>query len=296
VRAWLLDELRASSLRAEEHAFEVAPRRSGAVQRGGVAGVRRRGVSVVAVARAQRGDSEEALVLVTPLTANGTLGLGLGVALMAHLADVRWLSRDVLWLAADAGCAGGAHAAAEAWLADYHETYGAAWRGGVAPVPPASARFLRGGVLTAALVLDAPAADLDALQLRVQGTQGALPNLDIVGLLRALAGAPLMLHGGEWGAGEALHPRTWHDYQLAARAAARFMARQARGEPDGCVAALCTSASLQSVLTPLPAARAGRTARFWTPPWTRPPWRLCARRTAGTRSSAGRMRRCGWAS
>jgi hypothetical protein len=233
--------------------------------------VRRRGVSVVAAVRAQRGDGKEALVLVTPLGANATLGLGLGVALLRHLAHTRWLSRDVLWLAADAGAVGGAHAASEAWLADYHELYGAAWAGAPPPAPPRAPRFLRGGVLTAALVLDAPGGSFDKLQLRVQGTQGMLPNLDVVGLLRALAGVPVRLHGGEHGEREAGHARSWDDYALTARAAARFMARQARGEPDGCVRASPflwrASARVPLVADDLRRAplAAGRTARSWTP-------------------------------
>lgn len=195
-----------------------------------------RGVNVVSVARAQRGDGKEALVLVTPLGDNATLGLGVGVALLRHLAQTGWLARDVLWLAAADGVAGGAHAAAEAWLADYHEQYGAVWGVTPPPTPPQAGQFLRAGVLTAALVLEAPRDSFDTLQLRMQGTQGALPNLDMLGLLRALTGSTrVQLHSGERSAREAGHASTWSEYALSARAAARFLARQARGEPDGCV-------------------------------------------------------------
>ncbi len=237
MRGWLLAELRASGVRAEEHAFEAAPRR----QR---RGRRARGDSVVAAVRARRGDGKEALVLVTPLGGNGTLALGVGVALLRHLADAPWLSRDLLLLAADDGAASGAHAAAEAWLAEYQEAYGPAWHGVAPPPPPpaAAARFLRAGVLSAALVLEAPAASFDALQLRVQGVQGALPNLDVVALLRALAPAPLRLPGEPWaGTAEAGHAATWAQYVASVRAAARFLGRQAHGAPDGCACSFVRS-------------------------------------------------------
>ena len=227
LRAWLLEELRGCGLRAEEHAFVVAPQRRGPV------GARRAGVNVVAAVRAQRGDGKEALVLVTPLHAKGTLGLGVSLALARHLADVPWLSRDVLFLAADAECIGGAHAAAEAWLADYHEVYSS-----VQPdtqSPPPSATFLRGGLLSAALVLDAPTEGFDAVELRMQGSQGALPNLDVVALLRTLAGTSVLLHEDDWDGVEGGHAHTREHVAASLRAAARFMRRQARGVPDGCV-------------------------------------------------------------
>ena len=227
LRAWLLDELRGSGLRAEEHAFVVAQRRRGPV------GIRRSGVNVVAAVRAQRGDGKEALVLVTPLRSNGTLGLGVSLALARHLADVPWLSRDVLFLAADAECVGGAHAAAEAWLADYHEVY-TGFVPGARPLPQ-SATFLRGGLLSAALVLDAPAEGFDAIELRMQGSQGALPNLDVVALLRTLAGTSVLLHEDDWDGVEGGHAHTREHFAASLRAAARFLRRQARATPDGCV-------------------------------------------------------------
>ena len=190
-------------------------------------------MNVVAAVRAQRGDGKEAMVLVTPLRKNGTLGLGVSLALARHLADVPWLSRDVLFLAADDECVGGAHAATEAWLADYHEVYGGFVAG--ARSPPPSATFLRGGLLSAALVLDAPAEGFDAVELRMQGSQGALPNLDVVALLRTLAGTSVLLHEDDWDGVEAGHAHTREHLAASLRAAARFLRRQARAVPDGCV-------------------------------------------------------------
>ena len=245
---------------------------------------------MVAAVRAQRGDGKEALVLVTPLRANGTLGLGVSLALARHLADVPWLSRDVLLLAADAGCVGGAHAAAEAWLADYHEEYSAFLPG--APPPPPAATFLRGGLLTTALVLDAPSEGFDALQLRMQGTQGALPNLDVVALLRALAGSTLLLHGDDWGGVEAGHVHTREHYAASVRAAARFMRRQARGVPDGCVR---RERSAFAFTRADQLAHAAYTALSWTPLSMPPPSWQCALQAALTLCCAARMPRCDWA-
>ena len=181
----LLAELSAGGTLAEAHQFCCS-------ERGG--GCSRSGRSVVAVARALRGDGKEAFVLVTPL--GGEAALGVGVALVRLAARTPWLARDVLWLAGDAGCEGGLTEASAAWLRDY-----SGGREGM----------LRAGALTGALVLEPGEGPLE---LRVKGARGELPNLDVVSLSRTLAGG-------------LLEPRLDHAGML--RAAARFLARGADG-------------------------------------------------------------------
>lgn len=207
---------------------------------------------MVARARAGRGDGREALVLVTPLGSNATLALGLGVALLPHLGGVPWLARDVVWLAADASVAGGVNAAAEAWLADYLELPGSRLQ------PPE--RFPRSGVLAGALVLEAPHLDgLQALQLRVHGAAGRLPNMDVPALAAAVAGLPVRLAGPP--AGEELFTFGTHSlpaYAASMRAIARFLARQARGAPDGAHAAFLEAGVEAVTLSTLRAPRGSR--------------------------------------
>lgn len=176
---------------------------------------------VVAI-RSPRGDGREAFALLTPLDSALALGVALAWARLASTAEgAPWLARDVLWVAADGGCGGGASEAAAAWLADYS--------GGGAPPG-----FLRGGALTGALVLESRGDGLESMELRVQGRHGALPNLDVVSLARTLSPVPLRLAGEEQAAAAGLP-----QHASALAAAARFLGRQARGEADGCASAIC---------------------------------------------------------
>ena len=221
---WLLRELHAAGHTANTHNFSVAQRHQPAG--GPVAGT-----SVVALVRAARGDGKEALVLATPLAGDSSLALGLSLQLLAHLARVPWLSRDIIWLAADAGVAGGMYAAVEAWLAEYHGTESAHSH----HTPAAS--FLRGGAISAALTFDVPAGGFDELELRAQGTHGALPNLDLVSVLMhtSARGAPLRLAGHRVGQLEGGAAGTPAQHVASLRAGARFLGTQLRGVPNGCV-------------------------------------------------------------
>ena len=228
---WLLRELHASGHTANTHNFSVAQRHQQGG--GGVAGT-----SVVTLVRAARGDGKEALVLATPLRGDASLALGVGLHLLGHLARVPWLSRDVIWLAADATAAGGMYAAVEAWLAEYQGTDGDAHPA----MAHSHASFLRSGALSAALAFDVPPVGFDELELRVQGTRGALPNLDLVSVVHtSTRGAPLRLAGhraGQLEGGAAASPA---QHVASLRAGARFLGTQLRGIPDGCVPPLPTA-------------------------------------------------------
>jgi hypothetical protein len=185
---------------------------------------------VVALVRAERGDGKEVLVLATPLRGDASLALGVGLQLLGHLAGVPWLSRDIIWLAAETSVAGGMYAAVEAWLGEYQG------RDGHPAAAHSHASFLRSGALSAALVFDVPPGGFDELELRAQGTHGALPNLDLVSVLvHTTRGAPLRLAGhraGQLEGGAAASPA---QHAASLRAGARFLGTQLRGLPDGCV-------------------------------------------------------------
>ena len=63
--------------------------------------------NLVSLLQASRGDGKEAMALVSPyyslpLSRSDALSLALGSAVMVHLSSVRWLSKDVIWIALDA--------------------------------------------------------------------------------------------------------------------------------------------------------------------------------------------------
>ena len=230
---WLLRELHAAGHTANTHNFSVAQRHQ--LAGGGVAGT-----SVVALVRAARGDGKEALVLATPLRGDASPALGIGLHLLGHLARVPWLSRDIIWLAADASVAGGMYAAVEAWLAEYQGTDGA--------VAHSHASFLRSGALSAALAFDVPPAGFDELELRAQGTHGALPNLDLVSVVvhTSTRGAPLRLAGHRAGQLEGGATTSPAQHVASLRAGVRFLGTQLRGIPDGCDPPLPTAWALHA--------------------------------------------------
>jgi glycosylphosphatidylinositol transamidase len=191
-------------------------------------------------------------VLVTPLPSNATLALGLGMALLPQLGRVPWLARDVVWLAADADVAGGVPAALTAWLADYLELPGSRLQH--------PERFVRSGVLAGALVLEAPHLNgFEVLQLHVHGAAGRLPNMDVPALAAAVAGMPMRLVGLP--GGEELYSSGVHTlpaYTASMRAIWRFLARQARGAPDGAHAAFLEAGVEAVTLSTLRAPRGSR--------------------------------------
>ena len=147
------------------------------------------GQSVVAVARARQGSGDEAMVLVTPFGEDGgqvaptSLTLSLGLTLFLLLHDSPWLSRDVIWVAAE----GGEQAVAQ-WLHHYHHP-------SFTPTP-----FVRGGVLSTAMVFEIEGqwqgGALDALMLKAEGRDGQMPNLDVLvtvdHLAASLGGLPTL--------------------------------------------------------------------------------------------------------
>ncbi|KAM0010154.1 putative GPI transamidase component Gaa1 [Helianthus debilis subsp. tardiflorus] len=79
--------------------------------------------NTIGIVRAQHGDGKEAIVLVTPynsvnLTQNEALSLGIAYSAFSLLAQVNWLAKDIIWIAADSRY--GEYNSVAAWLREYH--------------------------------------------------------------------------------------------------------------------------------------------------------------------------------
>lgn len=65
------------------------------------------GHNVLGVARARRGEGNECLVIVTPMSAEGkaaranAIALAISYAIFRHLMTVPWLAKDVIWVVPD---------------------------------------------------------------------------------------------------------------------------------------------------------------------------------------------------
>jgi hypothetical protein len=230
---WLLRELLASGLTAHAHSF-VAEERHRLRGRSGTAN----GTNVVAIARAAHGDGTEALVIMTPLHGDSALAVSVGLHLMSHLARAPWLSRDIIWLVADDGVVGGAYAAVEAWLADYRGDEVA--RRLSSMHAPDTATLLRSGSISAAIAFHIPAVGFDELELQVQGTHGALPNLDVVSVISHSAlGVPLRVAGLSNDRIQLGYSASMNEYAASLHAGAQFLGRQLRGTPVRCALFYC---------------------------------------------------------
>lgn len=178
-------------------------------------------VNVVGIVRTQRGVGDESMVLVTHfklldvenkeggrhkskqvLSKSDAFALGLGMSVVRILSEAKWLARDVIWVVADAKF--GADVAISHWLKEYHEpTEGAKeilevfpnTRGALNEVIPGMLdeadkrlwEFQRGGMIIGAIVFEADqnwrAGGLGTFQIRSEGPNGQLPNMDLIALV-----------------------------------------------------------------------------------------------------------------
>ena len=187
LRAWTAAELATLGLDATSHDFEPSTTHPDALAN---ARANRTSVAVGrnlhAIARAFKAPGREGIVLVTPIGDHASAGLaadadavGLALALVAHLSRARWLAKDLVWLIPDARVPGGAVAATDVWLREYHHP---------SPRAVAASAFARAGALQQAYVLELPdGVAFDAFETRVEGRNGALPNQDLLNTAVALA-------------------------------------------------------------------------------------------------------------
>ncbi|XP_078445298.1 GPI transamidase component family protein / Gaa1-like family protein [Wolffia australiana] len=157
------------------------------------------GISCVGVIRAPQGDGKESIVLVTPfnsedISVNEAVNLGITLSVFSLLNRVKWLAKDIIWLAADSRY--GEYDAVAAWLRDYFNP-------GYLTEPSALrlcaelrmkedfAVFRRAGTMAAALVLQVKDREDegsgDTLSILSEASNGQMPNLDLINTVHFLA-------------------------------------------------------------------------------------------------------------
>jgi len=139
------------------------------------------GKNVYGIMRAPRGASTEALVMSAPYRPPESTftGSNAGIAMMLSLAasfrKASYWARDIIFLITEHEQLG-----MEAWLEAYHHT-------------PAGGHIIdfgqldaRGGAIQAALNLELPSSKISHIDIRMEGLNGQLPNLDLVNLAHHL--------------------------------------------------------------------------------------------------------------
>ncbi|CAG0920036.1 unnamed protein product [Notodromas monacha] len=141
------------------------------------------GLNVYGILRAPRHASTESIVLSTSYNSNpvtaapGNLPtLGLMIALAKRFKKATYWAKDIIFLAADGGEIG-----TQAWLEGYHEV--SCGKPGCLIAESLSGHA---GAIQAAINLEFPALPLNFVDVRVEGLNGQLPNLDLVTMVHKL--------------------------------------------------------------------------------------------------------------
>lgn len=190
------------------------------------------GENVYSILRARRTASTEALVLsipLRPLANKIKAGTGGGVALALALAkefkQKPYWSKDIIFLFTDFDEIG-----AMAWLDGYHQTY--------SQYIIASDLEGRSGAIIAAINLELPLENVNYFNVKLEGLNGQLPNLDLVNLVVKLCRrerAQVMLHhmSEDRGYIYSEYGDTFKDYKQALSTMLKMMWYQASGAPSG---------------------------------------------------------------
>ncbi|CAL1532748.1 unnamed protein product [Lymnaea stagnalis] len=190
------------------------------------------GENVYSILRARRTASTEALVLsvpLRPLANKAKTGTGGGIALALALAkefkQKPYWSKDIIFLFTDFDEIG-----AMAWLDGYHQT---------------DSQYIiandlegRSGAIIAAINLELPLENVNYFNVKLEGLNGQLPNLDLVNLVVKLCRrerAQVMLHhmSEDRGYIHSEHGDTFKDYKQALSTMLKMMWYQASGAPSG---------------------------------------------------------------
>eukprot|EP00058_Branchiostoma_floridae_P027032 XP_002612523.1 hypothetical protein BRAFLDRAFT_120979 [Branchiostoma floridae] len=138
------------------------------------------GTNVYAILRAPRTASTEAIVLSAPYKHYITMdhnnhAFGLMVALATHFRKSSYWSKDIIFLLVDYDEIG-----MEAWLQEYHYTK--------SPLLKSSPLHGRSGSIQAAINLELHTEQVSHFNVKLEGLNGLLPNLDLVNLVVQLCG------------------------------------------------------------------------------------------------------------
>ncbi|EPS63077.1 hypothetical protein M569_11711 [Genlisea aurea] len=168
------------------------------------------GINVIGIVRAPRGDGKEAIVMVTPYNSSKiatveALSLGIAYSVFSLVSRVDWLSKDIIWLAADSKH--GEYAAVASWLKDYNSlSFGdlniySGTCGSDALFPAheetqfkddqTATGFRRAGTMAAGIVIKvadkSSEYENEVLNIYAEASNGQMPNLDLINIVNYLA-------------------------------------------------------------------------------------------------------------
>ncbi|XP_068203128.1 glycosylphosphatidylinositol anchor attachment 1 protein [Palaemon carinicauda] len=148
-----------------------------------------KGKNVYGILRASRGSSTEAVVVSAPYRPPSSLlqGTAPSIALMLAMAhffseQVYW-AKDLIFLVTEHE-----HLGAQAWLQAYHRTESGA---GILDYGDLDGRA---GAIQAAINLEIYGSQVSHIDVKVEGLNGQLPNLDLVNLIHRLCQRETVLH------------------------------------------------------------------------------------------------------
>ena len=140
------------------------------------------------------------------------------LALLSTLVRARWLSKDVIWVVAGPGV--GLEEALGPWVRRYH-------------TPTGSSRAQHAGTIQFAVVLDFPEPQWEAIDVRVIGSEGQLPNQDLLNLVYVLSRTARLPTNVEGFHRTRCPPRGVQSYLLCLSNFKAFALRQFRGVATG---------------------------------------------------------------
>lgn len=187
------------------------------------------GQNVYAILRAPRASSTEALVLSVPYRPPVSLEQKTDVSLALMLAAAKYFRRqnywakDIIFLITQHEQLG-----AMAWLEAYHQSDGGSGDG----VLDSGNLEARAGSIQAAINLEIGSERVTHFNVRIEGLNGQLPNLDLVNLVNRLC-AREGVHSLFQGVEDHARPDSWKGYVRSLETLTSMVLRQATGVPSG---------------------------------------------------------------
>ena len=184
-----------------------------------------KGDNIYAILRAPRASSTEALVLTTPYRPPFSLEspTDVSVAILLTMAKFfrhkKYWAKDIIFVITQHEQLG-----MQAWLEAYHKT---SCGYGIKALDHGDLEA-RAGSIQAAINLEITHEAFTHLNVKVEGLNGQLPNLDLVTLVNRLAlkeGLPSMFQGME----DAAHPESWNGYMKSLKTFVSMAMKQAAG-------------------------------------------------------------------
>nr|XP_053637633.1 glycosylphosphatidylinositol anchor attachment 1 protein-like [Cherax quadricarinatus] len=185
------------------------------------------GKNVYGILRAPRGSSTEAVVVSAPYRPPSSLLQGTAPSIVLMLAMAHFFSKQVYW-AKDLIFLVTEHEqlGAQAWLQAYHRTQSGA---GVLDHGDLEGRA---GAIQAAINLELHSSHVSHIDVKVEGLNGQLPNLDLVNLIHRLCQRENVHHTFK-NRGDHPRPETFHGWLYQLQTLFSMVASQASGVPTG---------------------------------------------------------------